>query len=174
MITQTYHSRCVSIKLSSKARIAWDFSTLLHIKQGEKRKRYHPKSDFRLWQAAHFSTKNPINKPSDFRLWQAEHFSSKNPINKPAMNNRRLLISAVFHFVHPVDSFSDQSKQVSRCCINFPHELSWQILTNQSISSKLDFCNALLYGLFQSVIDRLQYVQKCANRLVTRTQSWEN
>ena len=154
MITQTYHSRCVSIKLSSKARIAWDFSTLLHIKQGEKRKRYHPKSDFRLWQAA--------------------HFSSKNPINKPAMNNRRLLISAVFHFVHPVDSFSDQSKQVSRCCINFPHELSWQILTNQSISSKLDFCNALLYGLFQSVIDRLQYVQKCANRLVTRTQSWEN
>ena len=154
MITQAYHSRCVSIKLSSKARIAWDFSTLLHIKQGEKRKRYHPKSDFRLWQAAHFSTKNPINKP--------------------AMNNRRLLISAVFHFVHPVDSFSDQSKQVSRCCINFPHELSRQILTNQSISSKLDFCNALLYGLLQSVIDRLQYVQKCATRLVTRTQSWEN
>ena len=139
MITQAYHSRCISIKLSSKGRIAWVFSTLLGIKQGEKRKRCHPKSDFRLWQAAHFSTKNPINKP--------------------AMNNRRLLISAVFHFVHPVDSFSDQSKQVSRYCINFPHELSWQILTNQSISSKLDVCNALLYGLPQSVIDRLQYVQ---------------
>ena len=139
MITQAYHSRCISIKLSSKARIAWVFSTLLGIKQGEKRKRCHPKSDIRLWQAAHFSTKNPINKPD--------------------MNNRRLLISAVFHFVYPVDSFSDQSKQDSRYCINFPHELSWQILTNQSISSKLDVCNALLYGLPQSVIDRLQYVQ---------------
>ena len=26
-----------------------------------------------------------------------------------------------------------QSKQLSRCCINFPHELTCQILTNQSI-----------------------------------------
>ena len=56
--------------------------TLLLIQRGEKQKRYHPKSDFQLCQAAHFSTKNSINKP--------------------AMNNRRLLIAAVFHFVHPV------------------------------------------------------------------------
>ena len=62
------------------------------------------------------------------------------------MNNRRLSI-AVFHFVHTVErqlktpqvdtklffSFSCQSKQVSRCSINFPLELTWQILTNQSI-----------------------------------------
>ena len=115
-------------KLSSKARIASDFSTLLRIKQGEKRKRCHPKSDFRLWQATYFSTKNPVNKL--------------------AMNNRRLLIAAEFHFVHPVEkdsekqrkltqnsvSFSCQSKQVSRRCINFPHELTCQILTNQSIN----------------------------------------
>ena len=99
---------------------------LTRIQHGE-RKRCHPKSDFRLWQAAHFSTKNSINKP--------------------AMNNRRLLIAAVFHFMHPVEkdskkhhkltknsvSFSCQSKQVSRCCINFLHELTCQILTNQSI-----------------------------------------
>ena len=114
-------------KLSSKGRITSDFSTLLRIKQGGKRKRCDTKTDFRLWQATHFSTKNPINKP--------------------AMNNWRLLIAAVFHFVHPVEkdikkhykltqnsvSFSCQSKQVSRCCINFPHELTCQILTNQSI-----------------------------------------
>ena len=63
------------------------------------------------------------------------------------MNNRRLLIAAVFHFVHPVEkdikkhhkltqnsvSFSCQSKQVSRCCISFPHELTCQVLTNQSM-----------------------------------------
>ena len=29
------------------------------------------------------------------------HFSTKNPINKPAMNNKRILIAAVFHFVQP-------------------------------------------------------------------------
>ena len=63
------------------------------------------------------------------------------------MNNRRLLIAAVFHFMHPVEkdskkhhkltknsvSFSCQSKQDSRCCINFPHELTCQILINQSV-----------------------------------------
>ena len=35
IITQAYQSRCSSWKPSSKARIAWDFSTLLRIKQGE-------------------------------------------------------------------------------------------------------------------------------------------
>ena len=129
IITQVYHSRCSSWKLSSKVRIAWDFSTLLRIKQGAKRKRCHPKSDFRLWQVTNFSTKNPINKL--------------------AINNRRLLIAAEFHFVHTVEkdsdkhrkltqnsvSFSCQSKQDSRCCNYFPHELTCQILTNQSIKT---------------------------------------
>ena len=68
-------------------------------------------------------------------------------MNKLAMNNRRLLIAAEFHFVHSVEKtvkniksgqklcqpLSYQSKQVSRCCINFLHELTCQVLTNQSI-----------------------------------------
>ena len=62
------------------------------------------------------------------------------------MNNRALLIAAEFHFVHPAKkghlktsqvytdsvSFSCQSKQVSRCCLNFTHEDTCEILTNQS------------------------------------------
>ena len=73
-------------KVSSKASIASDFATLSRIKQGEKRKRCHPKLDFRLWQVTYNSTKNPINKL--------------------AMNKRRLLIAAEFHFVHPVEKDS--------------------------------------------------------------------
>ena len=107
------------------ARIASDFLTLLRIKQGAKWKRCHPKSDFRLWQATYFWTKNPINKL--------------------AINDRRLLIAAEFRFVHPVEKdslkhhkltqvrFSCYRKQVSRSCINFPHELTSQILINHSI-----------------------------------------
>ena len=49
-----------------------------------------------------------------------------------------------------------------------------ETLVHAFISSKLDFCNALLYGLPQSVIDRLRYVQNCAARLVTRTRSSEH
>ena len=43
------------------------------------------------------------NRITEF--WQATHFSTKNPINKPAMNNR-LLIAALFHFVHSVEKDS--------------------------------------------------------------------
>ena len=47
-------------------------------------------------------------------------------------------------------------------------------LVHAFISSKVDFCNALQYGLPQSVIDRLQYVQNCAVRLVTTARSSEH
>ena len=33
-------------------------------------------------------------------------FLTKNPMNKLAMNNRRLLIAAQFHYVHPVEKDS--------------------------------------------------------------------
>ena len=48
-----------------------------------------------------------------------------------------------------------------------------ETLVHAFISSKLDFCNALLHDLPQSVIDRLQHVKNCAARLVTRTWSSE-
>ena len=49
-----------------------------------------------------------------------------------------------------------------------------ETLVHTFISSKLDFCSALLYGLHKSVINRLQYAQNCAARLVTRTRSSEH
>ena len=67
--------------MSSKASIASDFATLLRIKQGEN------------------ENDAMRNRISDFD-------SAKNQINKLAMNNRRLLIAAEFHFVHPVEKES--------------------------------------------------------------------
>ena len=40
--------------------------------------------------------------------------------------------------------------------------------------SKLDICNSLLYGLPQYLIDRLQAVQNCAARLVTRSRKHDH
>ena len=67
--------------LKGTASIASDFATLLRIEQDE-------------------NENDAIrNRISDFD-------STKNPINKLAMNNRRLLIAAEFHFVHPVEKES--------------------------------------------------------------------
>ena len=40
--------------------------------------------------------------------------------------------------------------------------------------SKLDICNSLLFGLPQYLIDRLQAVQNCAARLVTRSRKHDH
>ena len=62
---------------------------LLGIKQGEKRKRCHPKSDY------------PILTSNAF-------LNQKH--NKQTMDNRRPLIVAAFHFVHPVETSQVDTK----------------------------------------------------------------
>ena len=49
-----------------------------------------------------------------------------------------------------------------------------EILVHAFISSKLDSRNSLLYGLPQSLIDRLQAVQNCAARLGTRSRKHDH
>ena len=124
------------MQLLKAIRIAWDFfepSLLYALSKGKWAKAIHPKSDFR-W------------------LWQAAHFSTKKTMNKPATNNLRILLAAVFHFylqwkktvknitwLHKTMSVSAISKQGSRCCNMLykflTHELTCQILTNQSVKT---------------------------------------
>ena len=49
-----------------------------------------------------------------------------------------------------------------------------EILVHAFFSSKLDSCNSLLYGLPQSLIDRLQAVQNCATLLVNRSRKHDH
>ena len=49
------------------------------------------------------------------------------------MDNRRLLIAAVFHFVHPVEKGSLKHHQLTQNSVSFSSQLTCQILTNQSI-----------------------------------------
>ena len=57
---------------------------------------------------------------------------------------------------------------------NSPPPKDTEVLVHGFISSKLDSCNSLLYGLPQSLIDRLQAVQNCAARLVTRSRKHDH
>ena len=62
-ITQAYHSRCSSWKLSSNTRITWEFWILLNTHQARCKTKMMPsKIRFPTWQATHFSTKKPINQ----------------------------------------------------------------------------------------------------------------
>ena len=115
-------------KLSSEARIASDFSTLLRVKQGEKRKRCHSEigfstlpSDVFLDQKPNKQTSHELQKTLDSSWISFCTFSGKRQFRK----HHKLTQNSV--------SLSCQRKQISRCCINFPHELTCQTLTNQSI-----------------------------------------
>ena len=48
-----------------------------------------------------------------------------------------------------------------------------QTLVHAFITSKLDNCNSLLYGLPKFLIDRQQNVQNCAARLVTGGEKYD-
>ena len=81
MITEAYHSRCSSWKVSSKASIASDLYASSKVKNDNDAIR---------------------NRIPDYDKW-CINFSTKNQL---AMNNRRLPIAAEFHFVHPVEKDS--------------------------------------------------------------------
>ena len=51
---------------------------------------------------------------------------------------------------------------------------STQILVHALVSSKLDYYNALLYGLSQCVIKRLQLVQNSVARLITCSRKYDH
>ena len=75
--------------------------------------------------------------------------------------------------------FHKHVNSLTSTCFNQLHDLSKirrfvtegaaKTMVHAFISSRLDYCNALLYGLPNYLLDKLQYVQNSAARLVTYT-----
>ena len=49
-----------------------------------------------------------------------------------------------------------------------------ETLVHAFVSSRLDYCNGVLFGLPKKDLDRLQYVQNSAARVLTRTKPWQH
>ena len=49
-----------------------------------------------------------------------------------------------------------------------------EILVHAFVTSKLDFCNSLLYGVPKSLLQKLQSVQNTAARLVTCSRKYDH
>ena len=57
---------------------------------------------------------------------------------------------------------------------NLLSEKDTQLLVHSVISSRLDYCNSLLYGVNKSVINKLQKVQNAAARLIARRRKHDH
>lgn len=47
-------------------------------------------------------------------------------------------------------------------------------LVNSLITSRIDYCNSLLYGVPKTVLNKLQHVQNTAARLISRTSRYDH
>ena len=90
-----------NIKYNNYLGLPFEIQFLKAIKEGHSCETFKPS-----YALSKVKNKNDAIRNRITEFWQATHFSSKNPVNKPAMNNRRLSIAAVFHFVHPEEKDS--------------------------------------------------------------------
>ena len=49
-----------------------------------------------------------------------------------------------------------------------------ETLIHAFVTSRLDYCNGVLFGVPKKYLDRLQYVQNSAARVLTRTKPWQH
>ncbi|XP_041642854.1 uncharacterized protein LOC121509496, partial [Cheilinus undulatus] len=64
-------------------------------------------------------------------------------------------------------------KNISRLRPSLPDSVA-ETLIHAFITSRLDYCNGVLSGVPSKTLDRLQYVQNSAARVLTRTRPWQH
>ena len=125
-------TRCCSWRPSSRAAIAWDFSTLLASNKDKWvssfLKTMPSEIGFSMTLTGGAFLNQKRNKQTSHELQKNLHSSCI----KFCTSRNKKVVKNITRW-HKTLSASAISKQVSRCCINLPHELTRQMLTNQSI-----------------------------------------
>lgn len=88
------------------------------------------------------------------------------------VSNLGVLFDSSFKFDKQVSSVVKSSfyqlRQVSKAKHYIPHR-DLEKLIHAFVTSRLDYCNSLYFGLHSTLLHRLQVVQNAAARLLTRT-----
>ena len=85
------------------------------------------------------------------------------------------------------DSVCSMEKQVNSICKSAYHQIrnigmirkylntdATKSLVQAYVTSRLDYCNSLLYGISKELVNKLQRVQNTAARLITRTKKFDH
>ncbi|XP_067021901.1 uncharacterized protein [Acropora muricata] len=104
-------------------------------------------------------------------------FGNDSIIPIEAVRNVGALFNSTLSMVPQVNSLCKTASYHLRNIARIRHLLSkesTEILVHAFVFSKLDYCNALLYGLPQCVIKKLQLVQNSAARLITCSRKYDH
>ena len=134
--------------------------------------------DVEAWLKASRLRLNP-SKTQVMWLGSAQQLAKVQLVEIPVLSSQVRVVDAARNLGVVIDSQLSMSAQVSAVCRNGYYQLrqlrpltkcmtkdAIKTLTHAFISSRLDYCNALYYGITDGLMSRLQSVQNAAARLV--------
>ncbi|KAK7933805.1 hypothetical protein WMY93_004701 [Mugilogobius chulae] len=105
------------------------------------------------------------------------NFNNSTFTPSPLIRNLGILLDSNLSFESHINQVTRTAffhlKNIARLrpSLSFP---AAEILIHAFITSRLDYCNSILYGLSSKTLNKLQYIQNSAARLLTHTRSREH
>ena len=95
----------------------------------------------------------------------------------PEVRNLGVILDSTLSYKSHIKSITKSAffhlKNISRLRPSLSDSVA-ETLIHSFISTRLDYCNGLLFGLPNTTLDRLQYIQNSAARVLTRTRRWQH